>query len=356
MIMPCFRIWILAAAAAQALNGSAAAPPKEVPIVEKALTLTANGQNIPAMLSLPAGGPAEWGIVLIPGSFPNDVDGNYSTALGSPFAGKPHMYRDLARQLAGRGCAVLRYARGGATAVDAAEAASHRHFSDRTAVVAEAVRALRAAVPGLTHCALAGHSEGGPVALLFLSGRPDAGIDAYVSLSAPARRIFDIMLQQVEASVKDGFWSLGAMKFPFADYKLAMELIRRGEAVPEALKKTLPPFGVHTMDDVSRNYLREYDRIDSPALMAALSRPVLIVQGGRDTSVLPDNAEALFTARKGNPAPTDTATFPELQHFYKKCPPGLDPNLAFALETDSDPAVADAIAAWLRKIGGHPAA
>jgi pimeloyl-ACP methyl ester carboxylesterase len=351
--MPRHRIWILAAAVAGALNGFAGAPPKEVPIMEKALTLTANGQNIPAMLSVPEGGPAEWGIVLIPGSFANDVDGNYSTALGSPFAAKPHMYKDLARQLAGRGCVVLRYARGGATTVDAAETAAHRHFSDRTIVVAEAVRALRAAVPGLAHCALAGHSEGGPVALLYLSGRADAGIDAYVSLSAPARRIFDIMLQQIEPSVKDGFWSFGALKFPFAGYKLAMDLIRRGEAVPESLKKTLPPFGVHTMDAVSRNYLREYDRIDSPALLAALACPVLIVQGGRDTSVFPDNAEALFNARKGNPAVTDKAIFPELQHFYKKCPPGLDPNGAFALETDSDPAVADGIAAWLRKIARH---
>jgi hypothetical protein len=33
----------------------------------------------------------------------------------------------------------------------------------------------------------------------------------------------------------------------------------------------------------------------------------------------------------------------------------MDPNLAFALETDSDPAVADAIAAWLRKIARNPA-
>jgi len=323
--------------------------------VEKTLTLTANGQNIPAVLSLPESGAAEWGIVLIPGSFPNDVDGNYSTALGSPFAARPHLYKDLAVQMAGRGCAVLRYARGGVTTVDAAEAAARRHFADRTIVVAEAVRALRAAIPGLVHCALAGHSEGGPVALLLLSGRTDAKIDAYVSLSAPARRIFDIMLQQIEASVEDGYWSFGAMKYPFSDYKRAMDLIRKGEVVPESMKKTLPPFGVHSMDAVSQNYLREYDWIDSLKLMASLSCPVLIVQGGRDTSVLPDNADLLFAARKGNPAPTDKAFFPDLQHFYKRCPPDMDPNLAFALETDSDPAVADAIAAWLRKIARNPA-
>ena len=35
----------------------------------------------------------------------------------------------------------------------------------RTTVVAEAVRTLRATVPGLPRISLAGHSEGGPVAL-----------------------------------------------------------------------------------------------------------------------------------------------------------------------------------------------
>jgi len=353
--MSLFPLWILAAAAAAVANGHAGAPAKEVLIVDRALTLTANGQTIPAIVSRPESGTVRWGIVLVPGSFPNDVDGNYSPALGSPFSAKPHMYKDLARQLAARGCAVLRYARGGATTVDAAEAAAHRHFADRTIVVAEAVRALRAAVPGLVHCALAGHSEGGPVALLYQSEHGDAPIDAYVSLSAPARRIFDVMLQQVEASVQDGYWNFGAMRYPFADYQRALDLIRKGEAVPYALKKTLPPFGVHTMDAASQDYLRDYDRVDSLALLASVAHPVLIVQGGSDTSVLPDNAGLLLAARKGSPASTETAIFPDLQHFYKKCPPGLDPSLAFALETESDPAVAEAIAAWLRKIAPDPA-
>jgi uncharacterized protein len=347
----CF-IGILSILTAGTMAGFMRAPAKEMPIVEKTLTLKANGQTVQAVLSMPEGGSAEWGIVLIPGSFANDVDGNYAPTQGSPFAAKPHMYKDLARQLAARGVAVLRYARAGATTIDAAEAAAHRHFSDRTNVVDQAVRALRGAIPGLVHCALAGHSEGGPVALLCLSGRADLEIDAYVSLSAPGRRFFDIMLQQTESSIKDGIVSFGATKFPFSDYQRAMDLVRRNEPIPDELKKKLPPFGVHTMDPASQAYLREYDLVDSLKLMAAVSCPVLIVQGGKDTSVLPDNADRLFEARKANPAPTDKAFFADLQHFYKKCPPGLDPNLAFVLDTDSDPAVAEAIAAWLSKIPG----
>ncbi len=74
---------------------------------------------------------------------------------------------------------------------------------------------------------------------------------------------------------------------------------------------------------------------------------MLIVQGGNDTSVYPDNAEMLWEARKTSPAPTDRAYFPELQHFYKVVAPGTDPMAAFGLETESDTRVAEAIGGWL---------
>jgi len=319
-------------------------------IIEKPLTIEANGTRIPAVLSLPKSGKAEWAVVIVPGSFANDVDGNILAEMGNPFVSKPHTNKDLARRLAQDGVAALRYARGGVTVVDKEISAAHRHFVDRTTVVAEAVRLVRSTVPGIKWSALAGHSEGGPVALLLLSRDPAVKVDAYISLSAPARRIFDIMLQQVEKSMKDGVVTMGPMKIPYSDYKQAMDLVRKGQPVPPDLLKRLPPFGVHAMDEASKQYLREYDAVDSVDLIAHLTRPVLIVQGGEDTSVYPDNADLLLAARKGNPAPTEKAFFPSLQHFYKKVTPGLEPMAAFNLETESDPCVADAIAAWLVKI------
>jgi alpha-beta hydrolase superfamily lysophospholipase len=317
---------------------------------EKPLSLEANGTRIPAMLSLPAQGAPAWGIVIVPGSFPNDVDGNYLPEMGNPFTAKPHAYKDLAQQLAARGFAALRYARGGATVLDKEKAEAHRRFADRTTVVAEAVRTLRAAVPGLKHIALAGHSEGGPVSLLLLTRDKAAKIDAYVSLSAPARRMFDIMLQQTEKTVRDGQASFGPQKFPFEVYKKAMDLTRKGEPVPAELLKELPPFGVYAMDEASKRYLCEYDEVDSRRLIAEVPCPVLIVQGGNDTSVYPDNAEMLWEARKTSPALTERAYFPELQHFYKVVTPGMDDMAAFGLETESDPQVAAAIGNWLKRI------
>ncbi len=325
---------------------------KNMPILEKQYTLVVNGTSAPAVVTLPESGGAAWGIVLVPGSFPSDIDGNYLPEHGNPFSAKPHAYKDLAWQLAGRGCAVLRYARGGVTVLDKDVAAAHRHFADRTVVVAEAVRVLRAAVPNLKYVALAGHSEGGPVSLLLMTSDKGIKIDAYISLSAPARRMFDIMRQQTALTVRDGMASFGPMTYPFSAYEQAMALVREGRPVPPDVMKQLPPMGVWAMDETSKRYLREYDEIDSRKLIAEIDCPVLIVQGKMDTSVYPDNADMLLEARKGSPAPTEIALFPGLQHFYKAVPAGLDPMAVFGLETESDAAVAAAISGWLDKTAG----
>jgi uncharacterized protein len=322
----------------------------DMPVTEKACVLVVNGTSAPAVVSVPGSGVAAWGIVIVPGSFLNDIEGDYRPEHGNPFTARPHAYKDLAGQLAARGCAVLRYARGGVTVLDKDLAQAHRHFADRTAVVAEAIRVLRSAVPSVEHIAVAGHSEGGPVSLLLMMSHPEIKIDAYISLSAPALRMFDIMRQQTAASVKDGMASFGPVKYSFADYEEAMALVRAGKPVPADLMKRLPPMGVWAMDEASRQYLREYDQIDSRKLIAEVACPVLIVQGRDDTSVSPDNADMLVAARKARQRPTDVALFPGLQHFYKRVPAGLDPMAAFGLDTESDPEVAAAISAWLGKI------
>src|SRR5947209_20583725 len=75
---------------------------------EKRFMLDAEGYQLPAGLTIPERQEVRWNIVLLPGSMGNDVDGNYPE-----MQMKPHMYADLARQLAERGHAVLRYAKHG---------------------------------------------------------------------------------------------------------------------------------------------------------------------------------------------------------------------------------------------------
>src|SRR5437016_698678 len=75
---------------------------------EERFMLEAEGYQLPAALTVPEGQVVRWSVVLIPGSMGSDVDGNYPEMHMNP-----HMYADLARQLAELGHAVLRYAKHG---------------------------------------------------------------------------------------------------------------------------------------------------------------------------------------------------------------------------------------------------
>jgi fermentation-respiration switch protein FrsA (DUF1100 family) len=81
------------------------------------------------------------------------------------------------------------------------------------------------------------------------------------------------------------------------------------------------------------------------ATIAAFDKPVLIIQGGRDSSVPPHHAERLRAGR--GPRPTDYSFFPELQHMYKNVPEGTPDIEAFGFPGETDPRVAGAIVNWV---------
>ncbi len=309
-----------------------------------------DGMRIPAVLCRPERDAVRWCLLIVPGSFYNDLDGNYLKKDGNPFEARPHLYADLARHLAARGIAALRYARAGCTILDESQAGAHRLFSERTVVAAQACRKLRELVPEAKAHAIAGHSEGSVVASLVPGRQSSAEVDACVCLSGPGYRFFDVMIRQTEARVQEGMASFGHFKFPFELYRKSIELVRAGEPVPDHIKAALPPFGIHAAPEIGKQYLRDYDAVDPARAIAEVSCPVLIAQGGKDTSVTPDNAQVLFDARAGCKSGTMKAYFPDLQHFYKPVPPGMSDEEAFALETESDSRVAEQIAAWLRAL------
>ncbi len=316
-------------------------------ISEKRLELEFNGIRLPAILTLPAEKAVpKWGVVIVPGSFFNDLDGNYRKEDGNPFEARPHMYSDLARQLAEEGMAVLRYARAGKTIVDPSRAASSASFAGRVDEVAQACRTLKGAVPEPSRLALAGHSEGSAVALLALTDRPDIPVDAFISLSGPGQRFFDIMIEQSAPNVKKGILDMMGTEIPFETYKESFRYIREGRAVPEEIRKHFPPFAIQNMPPHALSYLRDYDRLDTAEAIARIKVPVLIVQGGSDTSVLSENSSRLMTAAKKS-IDTSIALFPDLNHFYKVVPSGLPPHLNFMLDTETDKRVARSISAWI---------
>jgi len=314
------------------------------PLSEERLTFDLHGRRIQAALTRPEAGPAKWGTVIIPGSGPNDVDGNYPPDPMWP--GRPHTYMDLGRQLAGLGHAVLRYGRGDAVVVDEGAYSGHANFAERPLVVAEAMRVLREKFPGLKGIAVAGHSEGSVVGSLLLARGMAPDVNAFISLSGPALRFFDLMLRQVATWAKDGMLEFGGFKVPFALYEKSVLVVRRNEPVPDELRAI--PFGFHQMPADGRQYLRDYDACDNSVLIAEVRCPVLIVQGGLDGSVFPENADRLAEARRTNPARTDSSFFPDLDHFYKKAKPGE--RFARYDDQDVDERISRAISAWLEAL------
>ncbi|HKV07536.1 MAG TPA: alpha/beta fold hydrolase [Thermoanaerobaculia bacterium] len=307
------------------------------PYVEERLALDSGGWRIPAVLTSPRDGKPVSAVLLVPGSLFLDADGNM------PFMNiYPHTYADLARQLAGQGHAVLRFAKRGpgtgSEKVDEEAAARHRGFRSHVDVARAALDALLARVDA--PAVLAGHSEGAVVATLLAA--EDGRVHGVVTLSGPATGIFAIMREQLPLPE-------GSPPEAYATFDRVVADVRAGQEVSaETLAAHPTTAGMSQIGPEGLRYLAEVDAIDPAQALARIEAPVLVLQGGRDPSVREHHARTLAQARGSRP--TEIALFPELQHFYKRVPAGLDPFASFAVSDESDPAVAEAIAAWIRKV------
>lgn len=311
------REFMMGAAAAAAM------PPEE------AFELVSAGFAIPCKIARPAG-TAKGAVLLLPGSLFSDADGNYPQMQIFP-----HVYADLAGQLAALGYASLRMAKigpgTGSRVVSAEAAKEHTAFAVRVTHAAEALRRLKEAVPE-GRLILAGHSEGALVASLLAAIPLGEAAEGVVSLAGPSKRLLDILRAQV-APMGD-----------LAVFDQAVAAIRAGQPLPEAAKGNALTAGLAGMPPASLTYLQDVDRIDPTAAAARVRKPMLLVQGGRDASVAKEQVIDLAKAREG--LPTEVRVFPTLSHFFKDVPDGMAAQASMAINYDSDPAVAQAVADW----------
>ncbi|MGD9981625.1 MAG: alpha/beta hydrolase [Hyphomonadaceae bacterium] len=323
------RRTFIATAAACAVADQATAQ-ETTTMTEEDATLVVDGVRIPGRIAKPAGA-ARTSVLILPGSLFADADGDFPA-----WNVRPHVYRDLAHQLADLGVASMRQAKigpgTGSETVDPALSPAHQHFAERVVVARAAVAHLREAAPGLP-LFVAGHSEGAVVASLLCGGEGE-GIDGMISLSGPALRLVEIMRVQNTA-----------MGMSMADFEQVAADIRAGRPLGDAARSNPMLAGLAAMPPQALNYIREVDAVDPCHAISAVRLRTLLIQGGRDQSVTPEQVDQLAAARAG--LPTEIARFPELQHFYKRAEPGLDAMASFALSSDNDPAVAEAIARWI---------
>jgi pimeloyl-ACP methyl ester carboxylesterase len=188
---------------------------------------------------------------------------------------------------------------------------------------------------------VAGHSEGGLIAILLAKRAP---VSAIVLLATPGRRFGDVLREQLRAN---------AMPKPLLDEALAtLAALERGESVASVS----PPL-LSLLRPSVQPFIRSLTAIDPPADLAQARVPVLIAQGGHDLQVSEADAAALQRVR------SDAVMFrsAEMNHVLKLAPA----ERAAQDKSYTDPGVplarglVDAIAAFVRDrqpatAGGQP--
>ena len=236
-------------------------------------------------------------VLIIPGSGPTDRDGN------SPLGIKAASYRLLAEGLAAKGVPTVRIDKRGMFGSAAAAAdANAVTVADYTADVRSWVKAVRERT-GARCVWLLGHSEGGLVALV--AGQEAEGVCGVILVSAPGRRLSDVLREQLRANPANA---------PILDQALsAIDALEKGKRVDaSALHPALMPlFGPPV-----QGFLISLFSYDPAKLARTVTTPMLIVQGQRDLQVTEADARRVAAA---NPKAT-LVLLPDVNHVLKTVP------------------------------------
>jgi pimeloyl-ACP methyl ester carboxylesterase len=240
--------------------------------------ISAPGPNGPLAGTLTDAGKGAPVVMIIPGSGPTDRDGD------NPLGVKAAQYKMLADALSEKGVSTVRIDKRGMFGSKAAIAdANNVRIADYAADTHAWVTAIRERT-GAKCVWVLGHSEGGLVALESAK-RPD-GICGLILVSTAGRKIGDVLREQLRANPANA---------PLLDAAMgAIDSLEAGKAVDVTpLPAPLHPLFAPQVQP----FLMDLMAHDPAALAAATKVPVLIVQGGKDLQVSPDDAKLLAAAQ-----------------------------------------------------------
>lgn len=213
-------------------------------------------------------------VIIIPGSGPTDRDGN------APQMGlSTDAYRLLAEGLAGQGITSLRIDKRGFYGSAGA-------IADPNDVTIEAyaqdVRDWVAHASGLAPCVwLAGHSEGGLVALVAAQTAPE-NLCGLILLAASGRPIGQLMIEQFEANPANR-----PLMPELRDIVTGLEAGQSRD--PASVTPALQPLFSAGL----QRYMIDLFSYDPVAIAKDLQGPMLLVQGTDDLQVRPHDADLL---------------------------------------------------------------
>ena len=299
------------------------------------VTIPALGFNIAATITAPpqvAGRLRHPAIVLIVGSGRVDRDARV--------AGIP-IFTQLAAALAEQGFLVLRYDKRGV---------GQSGGREESATIQDYAEDVRSIVTWLKkrddvddeRIALAGHSEGGAVAMIAASKESD-DIDSIVLLAAPGTRGADLILEQQRHA-------LDLLKTSEAERKTKIDIQERIQtAVLSGVGwEGLPPEYRKAADTPWFRSLLQYD----PApVMKRTKQPVLIVQGDLDKQVFPHHADKLaeMARARDRKEPVEVVHLPGVNHLLVPATSGEVTEYGTLAEKKVSPVVATKIAEFLKR-------
>lgn len=259
------------------IAGFALRPPKtpvaEVPPVpddalyeESELRIGDEATGLPATLAMPKGKGPFPAVVLVHGSGPQD---RHTTI------GPNRPFLDIARGLASRGIAVLRYEK--RTKVHAAafmaEPTIDRETTDDAVLAVQLLRTRPGVQAGRVF--VLGHSLGGMMAPRI--AQRDPKIAGIVLLAAPSRPLLDILIEQNKrlAILNDG---------KISDEESAA-LMRLGDSV-KAVRDGREMTTAQSPMGMAPAYWRTIEAVDPVLDATKIKQPILILQGARDIQVV----------------------------------------------------------------------
>jgi pimeloyl-ACP methyl ester carboxylesterase len=300
---------------------------------DEQVKIPANGFTLAGTLSRPAQAsePRLPAVLLVGATGSADRDG---VTFGIPILGQ------LAGALADAGFIVVRYdKRGVGQSGGRAESASLTDYAEDVRAAVKMLAERKDVDP--KRLALVGHAEGGLVALMAAAKEKRVG--GVGLIATPGATGAEVALAQ-QQRLLDRMKLTPEEKQAKVDAQMKIhEAVITGKGL-----ELLPPDVRRSVDNPEYQSLLTSD----PAkLVANVRQPLLVVQGGLDTQIEPQNADRLETlarARKNAP-PVEVVKVPAVNHLLVPATTGEADEYGALKDRQVSQQVTEAIVAWLKK-------
>lgn len=308
-------------------------------LTAKRLVVTTGSVNLIGELTLPYQGTGPWpAVLLVPDRGAVDLNGDNASMPASN-----GIYKQLAYALACHGIAVLRYNKRGVPPSGGQLAATtvETNANDIASLLSALVRQ-----PGIDpqRLILAGHAEGGLIALYAVNGlKPQPA--ALILLETPGKPLAQVLTDQLLAPARALGAATAQIKSLHQTAEQALAAIRDSHSRQLTLNGTLAANPLTRRLAPHAGLLRSELSLNPARLAAAVKIPMLIVQGGKDLRVPSTNAKLLQQANHR----AQQLDFADMTDTLVPSP--LPPLSArFSLPGSLiEPALAPDIARWIRR-------